>query len=578
MSSFHTSHKQKDHGVSIWRNGFFVLSVIVAISFVVRLAALIFWGTGAIETEGAEYARIAENLRNGVGYVGIATPGPELMFPPLFPMLIAAASLLTNDYEWAGRIVSFVLGAILPIPVFGVASRLFGRKTAVVAALIAAFYPLFINLSIVVYSEGAYATILLSGVYLVLRALDRPSIAAWCLVGAAFGLAYLVRQEALAPLLIAIVFGFVATNGPLITRCKGAAAAIAVFAVLASLQIILIYRATGKLRLEGKSAINFALGSGVLEGQDSNESYAINDKLEPVGVWMRPNVDVLDETHIALKRTPYFVAAALRRNIPTLLEYLSARWFGSPFLLALALLGLLRRPWRRPLASRHLYVLLVPVIAVAAALCVLHTNSPRYYFVLLPFLVIWAANGLVEVNRWTKTTVAASGFRWVNPALSGGIVSGLVALAVVITPIAAVRNLHHFKSGSSEGRVTKDVGLWIREHNNLLSGSSIRIMDLSTPLAFHAGAQYVHFPYTNAQNAIRFLDAAKVDYVVLRRGAKFADYYEDWLARGIPDARAERVYVSSEANPGAFLVYAWHRNEKDIQASHSPQTAGHEGR
>jgi hypothetical protein len=48
--------------------------------------------------------------------VGIATPGPEVNFPPLFPVLIAGASFVIQNYEWAGRVVWLVLGALLPLP------------------------------------------------------------------------------------------------------------------------------------------------------------------------------------------------------------------------------------------------------------------------------------------------------------------------------------------------------------------------------------------------------------------------------------------------------------------------------
>jgi hypothetical protein len=40
---------------------------------------------GALGQEGAESARIAKNLRSGLGYVGIGTPGSDLMMSPLYP-------------------------------------------------------------------------------------------------------------------------------------------------------------------------------------------------------------------------------------------------------------------------------------------------------------------------------------------------------------------------------------------------------------------------------------------------------------------------------------------------------------
>jgi 4-amino-4-deoxy-L-arabinose transferase-like glycosyltransferase len=148
-----------------------ILCLIVAASFAVRIAALAHWGTGAIGSEGAEYARIAENLRNGVGYIGLATPGAEVNFPPLFPLLIAVASHVIHNYEWVGRVVSLALSGLLPLPVFGIASRLFNRNVGFIAALLASLHPLLVHLSCVVLSEGPYATLLLSAVYLVIRAL-----------------------------------------------------------------------------------------------------------------------------------------------------------------------------------------------------------------------------------------------------------------------------------------------------------------------------------------------------------------------------------------------------------------------
>src|SRR5271166_5433632 len=57
------------------------LLLILLLAFALRLLSARFL-MGAIDSEGAEYARIAENLLNGKGYVGIALPGAQLMFPP----------------------------------------------------------------------------------------------------------------------------------------------------------------------------------------------------------------------------------------------------------------------------------------------------------------------------------------------------------------------------------------------------------------------------------------------------------------------------------------------------------------
>src|SRR6266851_8063644 len=165
----------KDRPRHLW----LLLALMVAASFAVRVAAWAHWQTGAIESEGAEYARIAENLRNGVGYVGLVTPGSELLFNPLFPLLIAGTSFVTHNYELAGRLVALIMGGLLPLPVFGIASRLFNRRVGFIAAILALLHPLLLNLSFTVFSEGPYATLFLFATYVVVVTLGQSSPRIW---------------------------------------------------------------------------------------------------------------------------------------------------------------------------------------------------------------------------------------------------------------------------------------------------------------------------------------------------------------------------------------------------------------
>ncbi len=562
-----------------------LLTLMLAASFAVRVAAWAHWRTGAIESEGAEYARIAENLRQGVGYVGLATPGPELNFPPLFPLLIAGASVVTRDYEWAGRLIPFLLGALLPLPVFGVASRLFNRRVGIIAAMLAMIHPLLLNLSFTVFSEGPYATILLSAIYAVLRAINQSGIRWWLLVGGAFGLCYLLRAEATGAFALAVLFALAATDGSVAIRCQRAACAIAVFLAFASPEVIFIYRSSGKLRLEGKSAIFFydarrvsaadagpggvahpSLGweddepspepdqASWLSWQEKWALYGIDSHLRGTGTAMRSFADTNRETRLAPKDL-LLIAKGVRRNAPVMVRHLSSDWLGAPLLPALALLGALRRPWRRPKALGRLFVMLVSAVPVVANPFALMPSDPRYSFVLVPLLCVWAANGLFETGLWMKASADAARWRVLaRPVISLWIVPGLIGLAAVIGTVKGVRGLGVFMEGAPSTRIDKEVGLWIGHQQN----RPFRIMDLQIPLAFHAGAEFSHFPYCSGQMALRYLDAAKVDYVVLRRGQKFTRYYEEWLDHGVPDRRAELLRAPLGAD-AQFVLYRWHR-------------------
>jgi 4-amino-4-deoxy-L-arabinose transferase-like glycosyltransferase len=555
-------------------------------SLAVRVAAWAYWQTSAIESEGAEYARLAENLRNGVGYVGLVTPGAQLNFNPLFPLLIAVTSFATHNYEWAGRLVTLVMGALLPLPVFGIASRLFNRRVGYIAAILTVLQPILVILSCTVFSEGPYTTLLLSAVYLVVVALHHTSTRSWLLIGAAFGLTWLLRAEASAAFAITVFFALLATPGGRTARWKRAVAAIIAFLTLVSPEVIFIYKSTGKLKLEGKSTIFFYTGMRILAAErdpgvdykspggqhevpspapnvesgqrweDKWAFYGIDTQLKGMGFPMRSNAEVIRETHVTLKEVSRLFVAGVRRNTPELFQRLSSDWLGAPLLPALALLGALRRPWRGPQASSRVFVLLVTAAPVLAT-CFALWNEQRYYFVLVPLLSIWAANGLFEISLWTRASCASAGWAALaRPTLSQYIVAGLIGIAMIISPIKSVKRIYVFADSASDA-VNKEVGMWLGQQQI----RPIRIMDLSLPLTYHAGAQFAYFPYSTGDLALRYLDAARVDYLVLRHGEKFTRYYEEWLTNGIPDRRAERVQLPPVAGTDRFEVFRWHSGE-----------------
>ncbi len=85
-------------------------------------------------------------------------------------------------------------------------------------------------------------------------------------------------------------------------------------------------------------------------------------------------------------------------------------------------------------------------------------------------------------------------------------------------------------------------------------------MDVQDTVAFHADADYVHFPSCDPSTAIRYMQKEKVDYVVFRRGFDQPRYYKEWLTAGIPDARAQMVYATPESDPSGILIFRWNQS------------------
>jgi hypothetical protein len=124
-----------------------------------------------------------------------------------------------------------------------------------------------------------------------------------------------------------------------------------------------------------------------------------------------------------------------------------------------------------------------------------------------------------------------------------------------------------FADSALPSRVDKEVGWWIGRQQD----HSVKIMDLSIPLAYHASAQFTYFPYCTGDLALRYLDAAQVDYVILRRGEKFTQYYEEWLTHGIPDDRAELLQLPSVPGADKFVVFRWRRGESADGSRRAPR-------
>jgi len=559
-----TSNKIKGFNMNGSRNskrGFkisILLTGIVALGACLRIIAMIFF-TGAIDTEGAVYARIAENLFLGKGYVSIATPGLELTFPPGFPFLIAILSFFARDYELAARLVCIIFGSILPIGVYYVTSKLYDRKTSLLAAAAAALHPLLINASASTYSEISYITAVIIGTYFAIRCMEGAKIHWFVSTGAVFGLGYLIRPEGfILPFMTGLFIAIVQWKSGR-TAWRGIAAMLVTFFIMAGPYIAFLYHHTGQLRFEGKTPINFELGRRVLAGEDFYEiSFGVGPNLEGTGVWMRSNEAVIRSARISFKDKAR-IALRGSKELAFLTNKLSKGSLGSFLLLFLAILGLFNKPWPRGKIKVQLFLIGLVCSSAAGLLTIIHSESSRFYWIYVPLLLIWASNGAIYLRDWTISTIDA-GRKCTSIGKIAGIAVGVLPLVGIFT-ISLVAVYVYNKAAIEQSRPNKVAGVWLR---NFQSGR-ITIMDSQTNLAFHCGGDFVFIPNGAAETVLAYADRKKVDFIVLRpfhpwiKGRKVI---EDWGLNGIKDERAELVYASpGRITEGSIFIYRWkHRD------------------
>src|SRR5690349_2857257 len=117
-------------------------AIIVPIACYLSLMGWFFQLPG-LTTDGQTYLQIARNLHYGVGLGWQA-----LWFPPLHSILIAAAALLpgAHDLQVAAGVVSLVMGLVLTVSVYLLASQLFNRTVGVMTTFVVLSFPHILHL------------------------------------------------------------------------------------------------------------------------------------------------------------------------------------------------------------------------------------------------------------------------------------------------------------------------------------------------------------------------------------------------------------------------------------------------
>jgi 4-amino-4-deoxy-L-arabinose transferase-like glycosyltransferase len=531
------------------------LIAILVLAFTLRLLAVI-WFNGTIDPEGAEYARIAENLAAGKGYYGIATPGKELMLPPLFPFLIAATSLLTHQAELAGRLVSMLMGTTLALTVFLLSRHLYGLPAASIAALLAAVHPYLISMSATVYCESTYLTLILTAVYVSFRALQGRKTGAFLLAGVLYGLSYLTRPEAAIYPFVAVALTLVYVS--LTDRHDLGRVALrsicmpATFLVLAAPYVLWLHEETGQWRLEGKSPLNYTTGLRMLGALDQSEvKYGVDNDLTERGVWIKSNLSTIQDHRFKASEVVFYLRARLKQIANYLVGFTSQKSFGSPPLFLLAMYGLFRRPWHRELAVYQLFLLII-LGFTSSALFFIFYLADRFLLLFVPVLTVWASKGILELARWAASTIGLLCGRIPKFPQLQVVLALTIAAAIPVISVPGAYDIHVSNRKTVPLRIA---GEWL----NTYAPGPKTVMDIPTVLAFHAVATFVPFPYSDSDVAIRYMDKRNVNFIVLSDYDDLSSrpYLKKWMEKGIPNSRAKLIYNANDEGRGRILIYKW---------------------
>lgn len=533
-----------------------LLFAIMLAACVIRVA---WWVTQGplISIDASEYLCAARNLLRGNGYVG-CWAGPELMYNPLFAVLIAAFSPITGNLELAAHLVCILSGALLILPVFFIARSVYGTRAAHVSALLIAFHPVLIKLSGSTYTEAIYLTLFMAGTFWGMRALTTErDIKYYALTGICFALAYLTRPEAFAyPVFFALAILIV---GLLKKRFRpaiiGSALVLGSFLAVAFPYLIYIYAHSGHVRFEGKWDINYTIGNRIQHGMSYlDAAYGFNGDLNSSGPLLIPSrfAAYTPFPHSLLDKARYMTHEAISNRFDVY-KSLSSYTLGDPVIFVLLIVALFRKAWT-PVRFLQESVLLTMALSILILMFTAQHVEGRYAYPLIPLLLIWAAKGIDEVGQWTNGLIRGlrRSFAYL-PWSIRPVTQTVVALMVILLSVYGSRALSEFTVERAVHERVKDAAVWLKSY----SPGRKRVATWESRVAWYSDGTFIQFPDADEVDTLRYLDSQHPDFIYLDAVEdREVPTIERWALNGIPDSRARLVYRAKGPDAG-ISIYRW---------------------
>lgn len=503
------------------------MAACVAVAFVIRY--FLIPHDSVINGDGVYYTLLGERLVSGDIDGGISA-----YWSPLYSALTGIFSLVFSDREFAGRCVSLLAGSLLVVPGYRLIDVFFGRLSAYIGTVLLVFHPFLIKSSGWVMTESLYTLVfticVLFGWYAVTCGCTRVFLVTGLLLGAAF----LIKPEAIGYLVLMLAFTFAPkffnSKAGYLRPARNYLVLLGGFLLIFAPYFFFLHHKTGQWTLSQKIAVN--LPAADFEGDflslTADGRMTMKDRIwgDDYETEYKPDAAPADPARrsFSVERL-YTDARILGAKSVTLLKKQFRDYFPAilplPFLI-LAVAGFFRRPWTKMRAAKEVYLfsfVACTLIGYAAS-----TVELRYLFPIIPILIAWAANGVVEFGRWSASTVrAVSGTsRKISPASIAFCV--LLVLLGSMTPLFF--NVFKPDDMSTVPFEERNAGLWIKEH---AERSNPLVMSSNITAAFYAGARHLYLPDEDLSTVVRYAKSRQADYLVFseRRTKDASAFLED---------------------------------------------------
>lgn len=199
------------------------VAIAAVVGVAIRVVVLVQdrWDLALTQDDAGYYARQGRLIAQGHWFVDpfayLYTGGrairPSAQHPPLFSLLMAAADLVGLGSDHGMRLVCCLVGGVGIVVIALLGREVAGRRAGMIAAGVAALYPVFWLSDSLLMSEVLYVPLVAGTLLLAYRLWKRPTLGRAAALGLVGALAGLTRSEGLLLLLLVAVCVVVLRHG-----------------------------------------------------------------------------------------------------------------------------------------------------------------------------------------------------------------------------------------------------------------------------------------------------------------------------------------------------------------------------
>lgn len=481
---------------------------------------------------------------------------------PFFPWLVAVFSFFTNNYEFAGRLVSVLAGSLLVLPVYFLAKQLYDESIGLIAAAFVAIFPPLAFQSTLILTEATYTLLVATAVYTGWKMLKRYSIVAAALSGILAGCLYLTRPEGIGFLFIFIVWLLVGCLAKIFLikplRAGYMFVALSVgFIVVSAPYFFYLKSSTGSWTISAKGAANMQMDTPDDGSRPSfralnadNTSVPI-DEVFHLGTFLKADKSAGNSV---AKVTWKGVAAKYIRNLYELIKAAIPSFMTMMPMMFMGI-GLLGAPWKWGQGRINIYLLSFIFFYWFIVVPLFHINA-RYLAPMWPLCAVWIAHGVSIFFEWLKNHESLFKFakaKKLRPDfLAVGLLVILVSVFSLLPEMARIlaRNPHSTDRWADAVEL-KEAGLWLKKN----ADKKVIVMSRNHVIDYYAGnfdiRESVTIPENSLDRILSYASHRGVNYLVVNER-----YREDYPLLGFlfdNPGNVEGLELIYEKAPGQGL-------------------------